>query len=136
LRDHRGGYRLGVGFLLTVVLLVDSLWTILRAGGLRRTTAGSRSTTLLLESALFAAAAAYLTYYAASEDSYRRGGITRWEAYDAHSVTVGAILACVGVCALALLADRKRGRLASVAGLAGLISAIAFAAAIIANSNN
>ena len=125
-----------MGFPLTIALLVDSLWTIVRAHALRRGHAESRSLTLLGQAILFAAAAGYLTYYAASEDSYRRGGISRWEAYDAHVLTVGAILACIAVCALAALADRRRGRIVLVAGPAGLAAAILFAVAFAANSLN
>ena len=125
-----------MGFLLTIALLVASLWTIVRAHALRRGHAQSRSLTLLGQAVLFAAAAGYLTYYAASEDSYRRGGISRWEAYDAHVLTVGAILACIAVCALAALADRRRGRVLLVAGPAGLAAAILFAVAFAANSLN
>ena len=125
-----------MGFPLTIALLVDSLWTIVRAQALRRVPAQSPSLTLLGQAVLFAAAAGYLTYYAASEDSYRRGGISRWEAYDAHVLTVGAILVCLAVCALAALADRRRGRMVLLAGPAGLVAAILFAVAFAANSLN
>jgi len=37
--------------------------------------------------ALLGASALTLTVYVASEDDYRRGGISRWQAYDAHTVT-------------------------------------------------
>jgi len=125
-----------MGFLLTIALLVDSLWTVVRAPVLGRAHARTRSLTLLGQAILFAAAAGYLTYYAVSEDSYRRGGISRWEAYDAHALTVGAILACLAVCALAALADRRRGRVVLLAGPAGLVAAILFAVAFAANSLN
>ena len=125
-----------VGFLLTIVLLVDSLWTLVRAQALRRSEGGSHSPTLVCQAILFAVAGGYLTYYAASEDSYRRGGISRWEAYDAHALTVGAIVACVAVCALALLADRRRGRVVWLAGPAGLGAALVFTAAFVVNTAN
>jgi hypothetical protein len=125
-----------MGFLLTIVLLVDSLWTVVRAPALGRALTRTRSPTLLGQAILFAAAAGYLTYYAASEDSYRRGGISRWEAYDAHALTVGAILACLAVSALAALADRRRGRMVLLAGPVGLAAAILFAVAFAANSLN
>jgi hypothetical protein len=125
-----------MGFPLTIALLVDSLWTIVRGRVLKRADAHSRSLTLLGQAILFAAAAGYLTYYAASEDSYRRGGISRWEAYDAHALTVGAILACLAVCVLAAVADRRRGRVVLLAGPAGLAAASLFAVAFAANSLN
>ena len=125
-----------MGFLLTIALLVDSLWTVVRAPVLGRAQVRTRSLTLLGQAILFAAAAGYLTYYAASEDSYRRGGISRWEAYDAPVLTVGAILACLAVCALAAVADRRRGRMVLLAGPAGLAAAILFAVAFAANSLN
>jgi hypothetical protein len=125
-----------VGFLLTIALLVDSLWTLLRAPALRRSEAGSHSPTLVCQAILFAAAGGYLTYYAASEDSYRRGGISRWEAYDAHALTAAAILACVAVCVLAALSDRRRGLMVSLAGPAGVAAALLFAAAFVANTTN
>ena len=125
-----------MGFLLTIVLLVDSAWTALRAPAVGRSETGRRSATLIGEAMLFAGAGGYLTYYAASEDSYRRGGISRWEAYDAHALTVVAISACLAVCVLAFVADRRRGRLLSFAGPAGLGAALLFAVAFIANSNN
>ncbi len=119
-----------------MVLLADSLWTLLRAHALRRSETGGRAPTLVSQAILFAVAGAYLTYYAASEDSYRRGGISRWEAYDAHALTVGAIASCFAVCVLTLLADRRRGRIVSLAGPAGLAAAILFAVAFGANSLN
>lgn len=125
-----------MGFLLTIVLLVDSAWTALRAPAVGRSETGRRSATLIGEAMLFAGAGGYLTYYAASEDSYRRGGISRWEAYDAHALTVVAIGACLAVCVLAFVADRRRGRLLSFVGPAGLAAALLFAVAFIANSNN
>ena len=129
-------YRLLVGFFLTIVLLVDSLWTLARAQALRRSEAGSHSPTLVCQAILFAAAGGYLTYYAASEDSYRRGGISRWDAYDAHVLTAGAILACLAVCVLAVLIERRRGPMVWLAGPAGVAATLLFAAAFVANSTN
>src|SRR5687768_8803839 len=113
-----------MGFPLAIALLVDSLWTIVRAAVLGHARTRAPSPTLLGQAILFAAAAGYLIHYAASEDSYRRGGISRWEAYDAHVLTVGAILVCLAVCALAALADRRRDRVVLLAGPAGLAAAI------------
>jgi hypothetical protein len=125
-----------VGFPLVLVLLADSAWTLWRAPALGHAGAGRRSQTLVSQAALFAGAGAYLVYYAASEDSYRRGGISRWEAYDAHALTVGAIGACLAVSMVALLADRRRGRAVWLAGPAGLAAALLFAAAFATNSLN
>lgn len=125
-----------MGFTLTIVLLASSVWTLWRAPALGRAEAESRSPTLVGQAILFAGAGAYLVYYAASEDSYRRGGISRWEAYDAHPLTVGAIVACFAVCALAFLADRRRGRLVWLAGPAGLAAGLLFVGAVAANSLN
>jgi hypothetical protein len=41
--------------------------------------------------ALLGGSALALTLYVASEDDYRRGGISRWHAYDAQGLTVAAI---------------------------------------------
>ena len=125
-----------MGFLLTIVLLVDSAWTALHAPAVGRSETFRRSATLIGEAMLFASAGGYLTYYAASEDSYRRGGISRWEAYDAHALTPAAILACVAVCVLAALSDRRRGLMVSLAGPAGVVAALLFAAAFVANTTN
>ncbi|HYM63065.1 MAG TPA: hypothetical protein VES61_00135 [Gaiellaceae bacterium] len=125
-----------MGFLLTIALLADSLWTVVRAPALARAQTGTRSPTLVAQAILFAGAGAYLTYYAASEDSYRRGGISRWEAYDAHALTVVAIGACLAVCVLTLLADRRRDRMVWLTGPGGLAAAILFAVAFAANSLN
>jgi cytochrome bd-type quinol oxidase subunit 2 len=125
-----------VGLVLTILLLVGSLWTLVRTQAIRRTEAGSHSPPLVGQAILFAVAGGYLTYYAASEDSYRRGGISRWEAYDAHALTAAAILACLTVCVLAALADRRRGLMVSLAGPTGVAAALLFAAAFVANSTN
>lgn len=125
-----------VGFLLATVLLADSLWILGRARALGRAETESRSPTLLGQVVLFASAGAYLTYYVASEDSYRRSGISRWEAYDAHVMTVVAIAACLSVSALALFADRRRGRSVWLAAPAGMAAGLLFAAAFVLNTNN
>ena len=107
-----------------------------RAGALRGPAGSTRSATLTGQGILFAVACAYLIYYAASEDSYRRGGISRWEAYDAKALTVGAIATCLAVSGVALVADRRRGRLAWLAGVGGIAASLLFFAAVAANSLN
>ena len=78
-----------------------------------------------------------LALYVASEDDYRRGGISRWDAYDAHGITVAAI--AVGLAAALALgwAAARRGARLAVVGF--LVSSAAFAlyfVAFLANSLN
>jgi hypothetical protein len=78
-----------------------------------------------------------LTLYVASEDDYRRGGISRWHAYDARGLTVAAVAtALAAAAALIGAAGRRRAGLAIIGFLA---SSAAFAlcfAAFLANSLN
>lgn len=129
-------YRLRMGFLVVIALLAGTVWTLWRAPALARVGSENRSPTLVGLAILFAGAGAYLVYYAASEDSYRRGGISRWEAYDVHALTLGAIGACLAVCAIAFTADRQRGRLVWLTAPGGLAAALLFATAVAANSLN
>jgi hypothetical protein len=91
----------------------------------------------LAHGALLAVSTLSLTLYVASEDDYRRGGISRWEAYDAEAVTVAAIaVGLVAAVALVGASARRRPGLA-VAGF--LVSAVALAlqfVAFLANSLN
>jgi hypothetical protein len=91
--------------------------------------------TLIAHSAVFLWGAVYLTYYVASEDDYRKSGISRWDAYDAHVVTIAAIAASVAVAAAALGAEHRRSFGAPVGG-AGVAVMVLFAAAFLANSLN
>ena len=78
-----------------------------------------------------------LALYVASEDDYRRGGISRWEAYDAKELTVGAI--AVGAAAsimLLLAAARGRQRLGTAAALTSTAAAVLAFMAFLANSLN
>ena len=113
-------------FWLTLLLMLGCSLIVL---------ARSRSAALIAQAAIFLWGAAYLTYYVASEDDYRRGGISRWDAYDAHVVTVAAITACLAVAAGALAAQRWRRMVAAVGG-AGMAVLVLFAAAVLANSLN
>jgi hypothetical protein len=87
--------------------------------------------------ALLGVSALALTVYVASEDDYRRGGISRWQAYDAHAITVAAIAIGLGAAvALVGAATRRHSGLAMIGFLA---SSAAFAlsfAAFLANSLN
>jgi hypothetical protein len=91
----------------------------------------------LVYAALLGASALVLTAYVASEDDYRRGGISRWQAYDAHTVTVAAIAIGLGAAvALVGAATRRRTRLAIIGFLASSAAFALFFAAFLANSLN
>ena len=78
-----------------------------------------------------------LTVYVASEDDYRRGGISRWQAYDAHAVTVAAIAVGLGAAvALVGAATRRRTGLALIGFLASSAAFALFFVAFLANSLN
>jgi hypothetical protein len=87
--------------------------------------------------ALLGTSAIALTWYVASEDDYRRGGISRWDAYDAHVLTVAAI--AIGLVAAVALVGAAARRRAGPAISGFLVSSAAFAlyfAAFLANSLN
>jgi hypothetical protein len=91
----------------------------------------------LAYSALLGASAIALTWYVASEDDYRRGGISRWDAYDAHVLTVAAI--AIGLAAAVALVGAATRHHAGLAMGGFLLSSAAFAlyfAAFLANSLN
>jgi hypothetical protein len=91
----------------------------------------------LVYAALLTAFALALILYVASEDDYRRGGISRWQAYDAHEVTVAAI--AIGLGAAATLVGAAKRRRASLGIIGFLASGAAFAlyfVAFLANSLN
>jgi hypothetical protein len=93
--------------------------------------------TAFFYSALLAGSALTLTLYVASEDDYRRGGISRWEAYDAHEVTVGAM--ATGLAAALVLVGAATWRRTGLAIVGFLASTAAFAlyfVAFLANSLN
>jgi hypothetical protein len=78
-----------------------------------------------------------LALYVASEDDYRRGGITRWEAYDAKELTAGAV--AIGVAAsimLLLAAARGRHWFGIAAFLASSAAGVLAFMAFLANSLN
>jgi hypothetical protein len=87
-----------------------------------------------VRAALPGASALALTVYAASENDYRRGGISRWRAYEAHAVTVAAIAVGLGA-AVALLGAATRGR-AGLAIIGFLVSSAAFALFFVAFLTN
>ena len=121
------------------------VWTlpILSATGLALAVAvGARRETwprsaAFAHAALAAGSAIALTLYVASEDDYRRGGISRWQAYDAHEVTVAAIAIGVGAAvALAVAATRRCAGLAIIGFLASTAAFALCFAAFLANSLN
>jgi hypothetical protein len=123
-----------MGFLLVLILIVFSFWTLaVRAAP---SASGLVRPTLLCQALLFVAASGWLARYVAGEDDYRRNGISRWEAYDAHGVTVAAIGAGLAVAALALLAFRRDGPIVRAVGLASVATAVLFLVAFAANSLN
>jgi hypothetical protein len=78
-----------------------------------------------------------LALYVASEDDYRRGGITRWEAYDAQELTAGAIASGVAASIMLLLAAaRGRHWLGIAAALASTAAGVLAFTAFLANSLN
>lgn len=86
---------------------------------------------------LLSASAIALTLYVASEDDYRRGGISRWNAYDAHAVTVAAIaIGLAAAVALVGAATRRRARLAITGFLVSSAAFVLYFAAFLANSLN
>jgi hypothetical protein len=93
--------------------------------------------TALVYSALLTASALALALYVASEDDYRRGGISRWDAYDAQELTVAAI--ATGLVAAVVLVGAATWRRAGLAIIGFLASTAAFTqyfVAFLANSLN
>ena len=87
--------------------------------------------------ALLSATAIALTLYVAGEDDYRRGGISRWEAYDAQAFTVTAIaIGLAAAVALVAAATRRRPSLAITGFLGSSAASVLFLAAFLANSLN
>jgi hypothetical protein len=91
----------------------------------------------LVQGGIVAVTTLVLALYVASEDDYRGGGITRWEAYDAKELTAGAI--ALGVAAsimLLLAAARGRHRLGIAASLASTAAGVLAFMSFFANSLN
>lgn len=125
-----------MGALLSIVLLGLSLWVLVRAPAPAHGESSRRRPTLFGQALLFAGVSVYLVLYVVGEDDYRDNGISRWEAYDAHLVTVTAVVAGFATCALALAAARGRRRLSKLAGAFGALSAVLLGLAFIANALN
>jgi heme/copper-type cytochrome/quinol oxidase subunit 3 len=125
-----------VGALLNVILLGLSLGVLVSAppSGVAN---GRRGRWMLLFQALLSGlVSTYLVFYVIGEDDYRDDGTSRWEAYNAHAVTTIALAAGYLSCVLSLVAVRRDGRLARVAGLTGVVAAVLLGLAFIANSLN
>ena len=90
----------------------------------------------LAEAAALAVSTLSLIAYVASEDDYRGGGISRWDAYDVRELTIIAVT--LGVAATAsLVAVRARGRGATVSAfLIGVAAAAVQCAAFLGSSLN
>ena len=87
--------------------------------------------------ALLSASAIALTLYVASEDDYRRGGMSRWDAFDAHALTVAAIaIGLAAAVALVGAATRRWVRLAIAGFLISSAASVLYFAAFVANSVN
>jgi hypothetical protein len=87
--------------------------------------------------ALLGVAAVALTLSVASEDDYRRGGISRWQAYNAHVLTIAALAIGLGAgLALVGAAMRRRASLAVTGFLASSAAFVLYFAAFLANSLN
>jgi hypothetical protein len=125
-----------VGALLSLILLGLSLFVLVRDPAPAQGESSRRRPTLVGQTLLFAGVSVYLVVYVVGEDDYRDNGISRWEAYDAHLVTVAALVAGFATCVVALLAARGRRRLARAAGALGALSAVLLGLAFIANSLN
>ena len=122
--------------LLAVVLLGVSLWVLVRAPGVAQGQGARVRPALLAQGLCSAGLSVYLLLFVLSEDDYRDNGISRWDAYDAHLVTVAALVAGFAGATLGLAAARSRRRLALPLGLLGVVSALLLGIAFIANSLN
>lgn len=123
-----------MGLLSGLILLIVSISTLLAR--LVPRGAGRPLRPLLLgQAVLFLAVSGYLALFVAAEDGYRNDGTSRWDAYDAHGLTVMAIAVGVLVGLLAIIALRS-SRLALLSGAAGVVAACLVTAAFLANSLN
>jgi hypothetical protein len=91
---------------------------------------------LSFQALLSAAVSTSLLFYVMGEDDYRNNGTSRWAAYDAHTLTTVALAAGYLSCVISLVAVRRDGPLARVAGLNGVVAAALLGVAFIANSLN
>ena len=131
-----GGTVTAIDLLLSIVLLGLSLWVLVRAAMLPRGERSRLRLSLGLEALLSAGVSLYLLLYVIGEDNYRDDGTSRWEAYDAHSLTVVALIAGCATVAITLVAARGRNNLAPVSGALGVVSALILGLAFLANSLN
>jgi hypothetical protein len=107
------------------------------SGGPQRTRRDVPRSAAFVYAGLLGASALALTLYVASEDDYRRGGISRWQAYDAHTVTVAAIAIGLGAAVASVgAATRRRTRLAIIGFLSSSAAFALFFAAFLANALN
>ena len=91
----------------------------------------------LVQAAGVALATVGLVLYVQTEDSYRDNGMSRWDAYGAHSATVAAvILGCVAVVLLIAAWIVRRRVPAMAAFVVSIVAGFALTAATMANSVN
>jgi hypothetical protein len=124
-----------MGALLSVVLLGLSLVVLVRGTIPGRDARSGQRLSLALEALLSAGVTVYLVFYVVGEDDYRDNGISRWEAYDVHPVTVAAVVAGSAAAVVAVVAARGH-RLSRLAGALGALSALLLGVAFIGNSLN
>src|SRR4051812_20533742 len=88
--------------MMSAVLVVALVAPALRDPGWRRRLAAA-------ESGLFALLAVAMVVDVAGEDDYLNDGTSRWAAYDAHGISVAAVLSSLLGCVLAGAAVRRAG---------------------------
>ena len=90
------------------------------------------------EAVWLAVTTAALIAYIAGDDAYRDNGISRWDAYDAHALTIAAVgLGAAAIVAVGFaLVRRHSARAALVAGLVAVVASVLQLAAFIANTVN
>jgi hypothetical protein len=116
--------------------LLAAAGTLLAVWAFRRSDRWPR-TAGFAQAALLGVSTLGLTVYVASEDDYRRGGISRWEAYDAEALTIAAI--GIGLLAAIVLVGASAHRRPGLAVAGFIASAVALAlqfVAFLANSLN
>ena len=125
-----------MGALLNVILLGLSLGVLLSAPASGVPNGRRLRGMLAFQALLSAAVSTSLVLFVTGEDDYRNDGTSVWEAHNVHTHTSIAVAAGCLSCVLSLVAVRRDGRLARVAGLAGLVAAVLLGVAFIANSLN
>jgi hypothetical protein len=124
-----------VWFALTWLLVLAGAAGIVLAAAAGLGAGGRTQAGAVAQAALLAGSTLALALYVASEDDYRRGGISRWEAYDAQELTTAALSTGAAAAVGLVLARDGRGWLVA-ASLASTVAAALQFAALFANSLN